>query len=391
MLIHLDWKFWVSVCVVFVLIRLRPSVPRTTWFGLLNVLPLAALLGWAGLALIAAFSGALWSGLSIAHRSASKFPRVPYVLVALLIGLLLIGQKILFEMTSSGGVAAEAASKAALYLLQLVAFSYVALRAWDVTDSVHRGKTLLAPVALSGFLAPFFMMPAGPVNVYADHLEMDHAPPETISWSWFVDGVELIVCGLFVKLCLAEILRLFVVGANGDWPTASVLHSALTFGFIFLDFWGYSLVALGIGALLGVATPVNFDRPLSSKSLTEFWGRWHMSLGEFVRRLVYFPLQLALLRRTGGSYAHLVNTLSLAAAFVFVGLWHRFTLPFLLWGVLFAIILTLEKIVREVGGSLFERAWFNRAAKVLGPLYVISIVVCMLHLTAMAQMVGAKQ
>jgi D-alanyl-lipoteichoic acid acyltransferase DltB (MBOAT superfamily) len=158
-----------------------------------------------------------------------------------------------------------------------------------------------------------------------------------------------------------------------------------------LDFWGYSVVAFGVGRLLGIPTPLNFDMPLRSRSLSEFWTRWHISLGDFVRRRLYYPLQLSMMRHLGGERMYLVNTVSLITAFTFVGLWHRFTLPFVAWGVFFGVILSIEKFVSdELGPEFFEKPWVRTLAQVAGPIYTLGVIVSMLHLTAMAQMVGGQ-
>ena len=151
-----------------------------------------------------------------------------------------------------------------------------------------------------------------------------------------------------------------------------------------------SLVALGIGRLLGVPTPRNFDSPFESRSLTEYWTRWHMSLASFVRRQIYFPLQLFFLRRSAGRHAHIINVVSLTVAFVFVGLWHRVTVPFLVWGLLYVAILSAEKITRDkfVVPLLARYPRLAPLTAVVGPIYVTVVVVAVLHLTVISQLLG---
>lgn len=390
MLIQLDWRFWLCVFAIFVAIRLRPPIQSSTWWGLLNAGALVLLLGLRGAGLLAAGAVALWAILRFGAKHEESRPGInAYAAAAIAVGLALAWQKILFEITAASGPSAPFVGS--IQLLGLIAFSYVALRAWDAISAVRDGERLLNPLALLGYLAPFFMMPAGPINVYREHLAVDEAdlfaPP---SWPALLKGAEFIVYGLFMKFVLAAVLRLYVVGVNGDWPTRNYWDSLITFLYIYLDFAGYSLLALGIGRLLGVPTPVNFDRPLLATSLTDFWTRWHMSLGNWVKRNIYFPSQLFLLRRTPEAAAYWVNTLSLMLGFTFVGLWHRVTWQFLLWGVLFGCLLSIEKVLRDkVLGRAFGR-WpaLGVVARCLAPIYVILVVVAMLHLTAMGQMVG---
>ena len=388
MIFQLEMRFWLCAFAIFVLVRLRPPVPPTTWFALLNMIALFLLLGPWATALILGTAALLWLCLFVARKQGERVAGELLVLVASLgIGLVMIWQRLLFEFVQAGATVPWPWS---LRLLTLISFSYVALRAWDAVAAVRDGAPLLDPIALSGYLAPFFMMPAGPVNVYREHIQVDargFPPPD---WREFLDSIEAITTGLFLKFVVADLIRLFVVGVNGDWPTGSVSDTFVSFIYIYLDFAGYSLIALGIGRLIGIPTPVNFNRPLLATSLTDFWSRWHMSLGDWVRRHVYLPLQLTFMRRFSGDSEYAVNAISLMVAFTFVGLWHRFTLPFLIWGVLFGCILAIEKYVRDtVGVAMLERnPAFRRWLIFLGPIYVLVTVVAMLHLTAMQQMVG---
>src|SRR5260370_20160513 len=159
-------------------------------------------------------------------------------------------------------------------------------------------------------------------------------------------GVNEITTGLFYKFVLAEGVRVFAFGVTEPLVARSWLDTALVMVYVFFDFAGYSRVALAIGRLSGIPTPVNFAAPFASTTVTEFWTRWHMSLGAFVRRNIYLPVQLHLVRRAGVRWAHLVTVLSLVLSFAFVGLWHRLSARFLLWGAGMGAFLALEKLVR---------------------------------------------
>lgn len=388
MIIQLDWRFWICAIALFVLMRLELPIRRSSWFGLLNIIPLGALLGLRGLAFLVFFSVLLWIALALARRSEKGLNSglTAYVIISGFVVGVLVTHKLAAEFLPIGSD--PSFSQSMLRLLQLVAFSYVALRAWDAVESIRDGEPLLNPIGLCGYLAPFFMMPAGPINIYSEHIAIDRNAPSKLTPALYFDGVEMVVYGAFIKFCLADGLRLFSIGTNGQWPSSSLGWSSVIFIYIFLDFWGYSLVALGIGKLLGVPTPVNFDQPLRSRSLSEFWTRWHMSLGDFVKRRIYYPLQIAMMRRSGVERMHLVNTVSLISAFTFVGLWHRFTWPFVAWGVFFGIVLAIEKAISdELDPNFFERPWVNKLARLVGPIYTLVVVVGMLHLTAMPQMV----
>lgn len=389
MIFQLEFRFWLCALAIFVLVRLRPPMPPSTWFAMLNLVAVFLLLGLQATVAIVCFSTLLWLSLFIARKRGNVAGGTGLLLVAsVAIGLGLIWQKALFELALSE---IQAPLPWSLGLLTLISFSYVALRAWDAVAAVREGAPLLDPLALMGYLTPFFMMPAGPVNIYREHVKVDaRGEFATPDWRTFLDGIEAIVTGLFLKFVVADLIRLVVVGVNGDWPADGVADTFVSFIYIYLDFSGYSLIALGIGRLIGIPTPVNFDRPLLATSLTDFWSRWHMSLGDWVRRHIYLPLQLTFMRRFSGGSEYIVNAISLMVAFTFVGLWHRITLPFMIWGVLFGCILAIEKYVRDtVGMRMLERnPELSRCLAFVGPLYVLATVVAMLHLTAMQQMVG---
>lgn len=107
-----------------------------------------------------------------------------------------------------------------------------------------------------------------------------------------------------------------------------------------MDFSAYSDIAVGIGRLLGINTPENFDRPLSARNVIEFWERWHISLSQFIRRNLFVPLQLALMRRfEGAKLATACGAFSLA--FLLCGAWHGFSFRCLGWGAIHAIGLSV--------------------------------------------------
>ena len=173
MIFQLEFRFWLCALAIFVLVRLRPPVPPSTWFALLNLAAVYLLLGLQATVLISGFSALLWLCLFMARKLNGRATSTVLVFVATIgIGLGVIWQKMLFEFVQAGATV-PLPLPWSLRLLALISFSYVALRAWDAVAAVRDGAPLLDPIALSGYLAPFFMMPAGPVNVYREHIEVD--------------------------------------------------------------------------------------------------------------------------------------------------------------------------------------------------------------------------
>ncbi len=371
-------EFWWAALAACALMHAPWPARPMRRFGALNAAALALLLGWrvaAGAALLALLA---WGLLALLRRrraaGRSPGPALPLAYLLLAVALFVM-HKLDLERRAAGG------SLLPVELLARLAYSYVFLRLVDAGRCVADGLRLLDPLSLLGYLCPFHMLVAGPVNVYRDHLAADEAPLPAPGFASVLGGVDVVTTGLLYKLVLAEGLRIFAFGLDGPLRTAGLADSALLFVYLFFDFAGYSLVALGLGRLMGVPTPVNFDRPLLATSLTEFWRRWHASLGQWVRAQLFLPLQTALVRRFGPARARPAALLVLVLSFTFVGLWHGLNLAMLLWGVALGMALALEKLVRD---GLLRHAWARgpaagRLARVLGPAYVFAAMVLLLH------------
>lgn len=126
---------------------------------------------------------------------------------------------------------------------------------------------------------------------------------------------------------------------TGSLTTATAWLGVLAFTLqIYFDFSGYSDMAIGLGAMFGFSFPENFNYPYASKSITEFWRRWHISLGTWFREYVYIPL--------GGNRKGIVRQIvNLAIVWFLTGLWHGAYINFVLWGVYYGILLVIEKFL----------------------------------------------
>ena len=176
------------------------------------------------------------------------------------------------------------------------------------------------------------------------------------------EGVFRFLIGLGKKVILAnqfsEIAGQFLDGPMKELSTTGAWLGILAFTFqIFFDFSGYSDMAIGLGRCLGFHFAENFRHPYCCRSITEFWRRWHISLGSFFRDYVYIPM--------GGNRRH--QALNILAVWFLTGLWHGASWNFVLWGLYFGIIVTLEKytLLRVV----------NRVPRVLLHLYSLLLVV----------------
>lgn len=195
-------------------------------------------------------------------------------------------------------------------------------------------------ISFSSYVSLFPQIVAGPIVRYEDvAAEIDD---RTINVDMVAEGIGTFVKGLAKKIILANNIGVI-------WTTVKAMEyseiSALTawvgilaFTFqIYFDFSGYSDMAVGLGKMLGFNFPQNFDYPYISKSVSEFWRRWHMTLGSWFRSYVYIPL--------GGNRHGKFKTLrNLFIVWFLTGMWHGASWNFILWGLYFGILIIIERI-----------------------------------------------
>ncbi len=175
-----------------------------------------------------------------------------------------------------------------------------------------------------------------------------------ITWEDMEAGLLRLAFGLGRKLLIADSLYPAAMAAFSApaHPLALVLSLLCCPLYVYFDFSGCTDIALGVGRMLGIRLPENFDRPFRALSIRDFWRRWHLSLSGFLRDYVYIPL--------GGSRRGKGRTLvNLSIVFLLMGLWHGFTWGYLLFGVYHALLMVLERA--EV---LRPSAWSNMAARI---------------------------
>ena len=176
-------------------------------------------------------------------------------------------------------------------------------------------------------------------------------------------GLEKFIIGLSKKVLLADELNVILtdIGVSLNIDTGTAWLMVLVYGLrIYFDFAGYSDMALGIAQMFGIYLPKNFDKPYLSGSITEFWNRWHISLGNWLKHYVYFPL--------GGNRKGNVF-LNLFVVFVISGLWHGNTKLYLYWGVAHGLMVVLERT------KAYKKIDFSKIpAKIFGHFYTILIV-----------------
>ena len=216
-------------------------------------------------------------------------------------------------------------------------------------------------VPFAAYVSMFPQLIAGPVVRYTE--VAGRMSDRKLNVRNLENGLKLFTAGLGLKVLLANqigtLWNTVMSAGAGNLHIAVAWLGAAAYSFqIYFDFWGYSVMAMGLGKMLGFRIPQNFNTPYMSRSISEFWRRWHITLGRWFREYVYFPL--------GGSRKGRIRTVfNLLIVWAFTGLWHGADWNFLLWGMLFFVILTVEK---NTYGRRLE------GTKVLGHIYTLILI-----------------
>ncbi len=374
--------FWGTASTIYILLLLEIPRSLATRFGLYNFLALFILLGWQAAIGSFALTLFIWLTLYLHKTSTSKSKNQTIIGFSILFAfaILFIFHKWHHESEAFRFQVEHlipwGRPDIVFPILITLSFSYIFLRLIDLIISVvWNNMKLLNPLALMGYIVPFHMLLAGPINIYREHLEVDAGTTTKLRFNHLLSAVNEISTGLFYKFVIAEGIRIYLYGINGIISVSTWRETALFVIYLFFDFAGYSKMARGLGCAYGIPTPKNFSLPFLSISMTEFWTRWHISLGDFIRRNIFTPIQLQLVRKFGLKWAQQTNLLTLIISFSFVGIWHRLTWGYLVWGVAMGIILAIEKSLRDSTSEQYQKpnSFLKIAHHVIGPVYVFII------------------
>lgn len=195
------------------------------------------------------------------------------------------------------------------------------------------------------FVAFFPKLVAGPIERAKNLLPQFHEKQE-FDYQRVTDGLKLIAWGLFKKMVIADRVAVYVdqvYNNPGDYAGAPVILATVFYAFqIYCDFSGYTDIARGSAKILGFRLMKNFDSPYFSKSISEFWRRWHISLSSWLEDYIYTPILIN--KRDWGLAAVLF---SLLVTFFVSGLWHGANWTFVIWGLLHGIMLSLEVVTKK--------------------------------------------
>ena len=245
-----------------------------------------------------------------------------------------------------------------------IGISFYTFQSMSYVIDTYRGNC--APqknvVTFGTYVALFPQLIAGPIVRYVDveqQLQTRTHTPEK-----FTNGVRLFLFGLCKKVLLANALGAVwdgIKAAPGSNTTLAAWVGILAFTFqIFFDFSGYSDMAVGLGKMFGFEFVRNFNYPYTADSITDFWRRWHISLGTWFREYVYIPLG-------GNRRGKARQCLNIFIVWGLTGIWHGASWNFLLWGLYFGVLLTIEKF------GLLRR--LEKAPRFLAHVYTLLFVV----------------
>lgn len=275
-------------------------------------------------------------------RLMERYPRHkrPFLILSAVLSLGLLGycKYAGFFLRTLGAL--TGLSLPALQIALPIGISFYTFQILSYVIDVYRGD---APaqrnlIDLAAYIAMYPQLVAGPIVRYADVAPQLRSRTHTVQDAAL--GARRFVLGLGKKVLLANVLyELVTVYQQSGQKTVLLtwLYAAAYMLHVYFDFSGYSDMAIGLGRIMGFRFAENFRYPFVSGSLTEFWRRWHISLGSWFRDYVYIPL--------GGSRVRLGRwVLNLLVVWGLTGLWHGAAWTFVLWGLYFAVFLLMEKL-----------------------------------------------
>ncbi|MCI8307167.1 MAG: MBOAT family protein [Lachnospiraceae bacterium] len=235
------------------------------------------------------------------------------------------------------------------HIILPVGISFFTFQGMSYIIDIYKGtcKACKNPLDTALYIALFPQLIAGPIVKYNEIYPQLHS--RSHSFILFSDGIKRFVIGLSKKVLISNVLAITAddifdsFWGGIDTPTAWIGIICYTMQ-IYFDFSGYSDMAIGLGKMFGFSFSENFNYPYISKSITEFWRRWHISLSTWFRDYVYIPL--------GGSRRG-IRAVNLFIVFLVTGIWHGASYNFIVWGVWYGVLLIIEKPL--LGTSLYRR------------------------------------
>ena len=277
-------------------------------------------------------------GLAIGYSKTKKMKKL-WLWVSVVCSVSLLGVFKYADFFVDSFNAVTGLSVPLLRLALPIGISFYTFQCLSYTIDVYRGEVPAQknPISFGAYVALFPQLIAGPIVRYVDVAR--ELNERTHNWENIAYGLRRFLIGLAKKIILADnfalLMKLFRESQQPSVLFFWMYAIAFTLN-IYFDFSGYSDMAIGLGRIFGFHFNENFNYPYLSKSVTEFWRRWHMSLGSWFRDYIYIPL--------GGNRVPKARwVLNILAVWMLTGLWHGAAWNFVAWGLMFAVLLLAEK------------------------------------------------
>lgn len=253
--------------------------------------------------------------------------------------------------------------------------SFYTFQSMGYVIDVYRGKVSAEKNfgKLALFVSFFPQIVQGPIGIYSD-LAHQLYEPKKFSYERFKSGGLLILWGIFKKLLIADravkVIKL-VTADSGAFSGTYILFTVILYAVqLYADFSGGIDICRGIAEIMGITMAENFKRPYFSKTLTEYWHRWHISLGDWLRNYLFYPISLSKpflkmsksMKKHGLKYLGKVFPVALASliTFIVIGIWHGSQTKYIAFGLWNGLVIMISSLLKPLTDKLTEKLRINR-------------------------------
>ena len=266
------------------------------------------------------------------------------------------------------------------YTLQAVGYTV------DVCRGKYKGDKNLARVAL--YVAYFPQLTEGPIGRY-DHLANQLYEGKSFSYDSFTNGLLLALFGVFKKFVIADRANAIVaelISADSTYTGISVVMGMITYTLLlYTEFSGFIDMVSGISQMFGFELSKNFEQPFFSKSVSEFWRRWHITLGSWTRDYVFYPVSLSKPMVKLAKYARehldpyyasvIPNAFALLVVWLFTGIWHGADIKYVVYGLYYYVLMLIGMLTLPLTKKIMEKLKIKAESKIISALAIIRTLV----------------
>ena len=240
-----------------------------------------------------------------------------------------------------------------------VGCSYICFKIWQILFEIHDGKiTEIKIIDLLNFLLFFPSFSSGPIARYQPFINELNIKPEREKYleQYFIPGIKSIFKGFVYKFAFAFLINTYIMAKIPEGITISsvILYMYAYTIYLFFDFAGYSLMAIGMGQLMGIRLPDNFNKPFMARNMKEFWTRWHMSLSTWFTDYVFGRFVLNNCRNGLFSSTRTAGRVASVFTMTLMGIWHGLAWNYILYGIYQGVLLLITDIY--VKSKLYRKA-----------------------------------